>query len=81
MRSPLIAGLLLGLLNALVGAAALALVEVLTPNEFGWFAYAPLKEVVVEDPRFPWRYVVVPLTLVITNVLAVPVYVRSMLRR
>ena len=81
MRPPLIAGLLLGLLNALVGAAALALVEVLTPDEFGWFAYAPLNEVVVRDPRFPWRYVVVPLALVVTNVLALPAYVRWVLRR
>ena len=81
MRPPLIAGLLLGLLNALVGAAALALVEVLTPDEFGWFAYAPLNEEVVRDPRFPWRYVVVPLALVVTNVLALPAYVRWVLRR
>lgn len=81
MRRPLIAGLLLGLLNALVGAAALAVVEMLTPDEFGWFAYAPLNEVDVRDPRFPWRYVTVPLALVVTNVLAVPVYVRWVLRR
>lgn len=81
MRRPLTAGLLLALLNAVVGAAALVLVEVLTPDEFGWFAYAPLNEVVVQRPRFPWRYAVVPLALVVTNVLVVPAYIRWMLRR
>ena len=81
MRRPLIAGLLLGLLNAFVGAVALALVEVLTPDEFEWFTYAPLNEVVVQHPRFPWRYVVLPLALLITNVLALPLYIRWALRR
>lgn len=81
MRRPLVVGLLFGLLNALVGLAALVLVELLTPDDFGWFAYAPLDEAVVQDPRFPWRYVVVPLSLVLANVLAVPAYARWVLRR
>lgn len=81
MRRPIIAGVVLGLLNAVVAAGALALVEVLTPDEFGWFAYAPLDDVVVQDPRFPWRYVAVPLALLVTNALAVPAYLRSVLRR
>lgn len=59
----------------------MALVEVLTPDKFGWLAYAPLNEVVVQDPRFPWRYVVVPMALLVTNVLALPLYVRWVLRR
>ncbi len=81
MRRLLPAGLVLGFVNAVVAAGALALVEVLTPDEFGWFAYAPLNDVVVQDPRFPWRYVVVPLALIVTNVLALPACVRSVLRR
>lgn len=76
MRRSLTAGLTLGALNAVVAIATFAIVEALTPNDFGWFAYAPLNEVVVEDPRFPWHYVVVPLALVVANVLAVPVLVR-----
>ena len=75
------AGLLLGVLNAAVAVAALALVEVATPDEFGWFAYAPLDEVVVPDPRFPWHYVVVPLSLLVTNVLAVTAYLRRRLQQ
>lgn len=81
MRHPLVAGLLLGLLNAVVAVAALSLVEVLTPEEFGWFAYAPVDEVLVQDPRFPWRYVAVPLALIATNLVAVPAYVRHLQRR
>lgn len=76
MSRSLTAGLTLGALNAVVAIATFAIVEALTPNDFGWFAYAPLNEVVVEDPRFPWHYVVVPLALVVANVLAVPVLVR-----
>jgi hypothetical protein len=77
----LAAGLALGLLNALVALGALILVEALTPDEFGWFAYAPLNEVVVQDPRFPWRYVVVPLALIVANVLVLPTLVRRATRR
>lgn len=76
MSRSLTAGLTLGALNAVVAIATFAIVEALTPNDFGWFAYAPLNEVVVEDPRFLWHYVVVPLALVVANVLAVPVLVR-----
>jgi hypothetical protein len=75
------AGLALGLLNALVALGSLALVEALTPDEFGWFAYAPLNEVIVQDPRFPWQYVVVPLALMVANVLALPVLIRRALTR
>jgi hypothetical protein len=81
---PLRAALLLGLLNAvvaLVALVALALVELATPDEFGWFAYAPADEVVVRDPRFPWHYVAVPVALVVTNALAVPVCLRRSLGR
>lgn len=70
------AGLLLGCLNALVAVLALAAVEAATPDEFGWFAYAPLDEVVIQDPRFPWHYVAVPLALLVANVLAVVAYLR-----
>ena len=80
MRRTVIAGLLLGLLNAVVALAVLALVEALTPDEFGWYAYAPLDEVLVRDPRFPWQYVAVPLALVATNVVAVPASVRRLQR-
>lgn len=77
MRRPPGAALVLGALNALVAVAALALVEALTPDSFGWFAYAPVEQAVVPDPRFPWRYVVVPLALVVLNALAAPVLLRS----
>ena len=76
MRRTLLAGLLLGVLNAVVAVAVLALVELLTPDEFGWFAYAPLDEVVVRDPRFPWQYVAVPLALVATDLVALRAVVR-----
>ena len=76
MNRSLAAGLALGALNAFVALATLALVEALTPDEFGWFAYAPLNEVVVDDPRFPWHYIVLPLALLIANVLALSVVVR-----
>lgn len=76
MRRTLLAGLLLGLLNAVVAVAVLVLVELLTPDELGWFAYAPLDEVVVRDPRFPWQYVAVPLALVVTDLLALPAFAR-----
>ena len=78
MRRPLVAGLLLGVLNAVVAVTALFLVEVLTPDEFGWFAYAPLDEVVVRDPRFPGEYVAVPLALVAANLVALPACVRRL---
>ena len=68
---PLTAALALGLVNAVTAAVALALVEITTPDRFGWFAYAPLDEVVVDDPRFPWHYVVVPLSLLIANAVIV----------
>jgi heme/copper-type cytochrome/quinol oxidase subunit 1 len=80
VRHPLSAAVLLGVLNGAVAVMALALVEVATPDQFGWFAYAPLQEVVVRDPRFPWHYVVVPLSLVVTNVLAVTAYLRRALQ-
>lgn len=81
MNRTLAAGLALGALNAMVALATLALVDVLTPDSFGWFAYAPLNEGVVEDPRFPWRNIVVPLALVVVNVLALPLAVRRANRR
>ena len=81
MRRPVIAGLLLGLLNAVVALATLSLVELLTPDEFGWFAYAPIDEVVVQDPRPAWQYVAVPLALIATNLVALPAYARRRQRR
>ncbi len=80
MKRPLTAALILGALNAAVAVLALAIVELATPNEFGWYAYAPLNEVVL-DPRFPWQYVVVPLSLLAANVLAGTVYLRRVLSR
>ena len=81
MNRTLAAGLALGALNAAVALATLALGEVLTPDNFGWFAYAPLNEGVVADPRFPWEYIVVPVALVVANVLAAPVALRRANRR
>jgi hypothetical protein len=75
------AALLLGVLNADVAVVALALVEVATPEEFGWFTCAPVDEVVMRDPRFPWQHVAVPVPLLVTNALAVPVCLRRPLRR
>ena len=76
MPRPLTAALLLGVLNAVVAVVALSLVDLATPDTFGWFAYAPLDEVVVEDPRFPWEYVVLPVALVVTNAVAVTALLR-----
>lgn len=82
MQRPLIAALLLGVLNAVVAVVLLVLVDAATPDDFGWFAYAPLHDgVVLRDPRFPWHYVVVPLVLVAINALVVPLYLRRALRR
>ncbi len=66
----------MGLLNAAVAVLALALVEVATPDSFGWYAYAPLDEVVVRDPRFPWAYVAVPLSLLVVDAVAVTALLR-----
>lgn len=68
------AAVALGSMNAVIALLALALVDVARPDHFGWYAYAPLDEVVVKDPRFPWHYVVVPLALLGVNVLAVRAY-------
>ncbi len=76
MRRSLVAALLLGALNAVVAVATLALVHAVTPDDFGWFAYAPLNEAVVQDPRFPWQYVAVPVALLFANTLAVPLFLR-----
>jgi hypothetical protein len=77
---PLTAALVLGCLNAAVAAAALALVELATADTFGWYAYGPLDEVVVRDPRFPWHYVVVPLVLLVVNVAVVRAFLARALR-
>ena len=81
MQRPLIAALVLGLMNAAIAVVALALVELATPHEFGWYAYAPLDEVVVKDPRFPWHYIVVPLSLLAANVVVVRAYLRGVAHR
>ena len=61
-------------MNAAIALFALDLVEVATPDDFGWYAYAPLDEVFVKDPRSPWHYVVVPLALLLMNVVVVRAY-------
>ncbi len=71
MRAHLPAALLLGLLNAAVAVLVIVLVELATPDTFGWYAYAPLDQVVVRDPRFPWALVAVPLVLLVANAVAV----------
>ena len=76
MSRPVAAGLVLGVLNAVVAAAALRVVAVATPDASGWFAYSPLEGTLARDPRFPWEYVVLPLALLVVNVLAVPWLVR-----
>lgn len=80
MQRPLTAAVALGLMNAVLAVVALALVEVATPDQFGWYAYAPLDEVVVRDPRFPWHYVVVPVTLLVADVAVVLVWSRRTAR-
>ena len=66
-------GLLFGLLNGAAAAAALFLVRRAVPDEFGWFAYAPLNESVVYDAYgFPWEYVVIPGVLLAVNALLLP---------
>lgn len=74
MKRPVSVALLFGLVNAVIAVVALALVEVATPDDFDWYAYVPLDEVVVNDPRFPWHYVVVPLALFVSNVVVLRAY-------
>lgn len=81
MRRPVTPALLLGCLNAVVAFVTLVAVEAATPDDFGWFAYAPMNEVVVRDPRFPWHYVVVPVALLLMNVVVVTAYLHRKERR
>lgn len=75
-RLPFVA-LLFGLLNGAAAAAALYGVRRAVPNEFGWFAYAPLNESLVYDSHgFPWEYVVIPSVLLALNALLLPLAVR-----
>lgn len=76
MSRSLVIGLVFGAVNAVVAITTLALVNALTPDNFGWFAYAPLNEAVPRDPRFPWEYVAVPIALIVVNALAVPFLLR-----
>ena len=77
MKRLAVVGLLLGLLNGAAAAAALYGVRRAAPNEFGWFAYAPLNESVAYDSYgFPWEYVVIPSVLVALNALLLPLAVR-----
>ena len=71
VRASLRLGLLLGVLNAVVAVGVLALVEWLRPASVGWFAYAPLNDIVLQDRDFPWSYVAVPAALVVVNVAVV----------
>lgn len=72
----LVVGLVFGAVNAVVAIATLALVNAVTPDNFGWFAYAPLNEAVVRDPSFPWEYLAVPVALIVINVFAAPFLLR-----
>lgn len=79
MKRLVIVGLLLGLLNGVTAAAALyAVWRSAGPQDFGWFAYAPLNEGATIDYYygFPWEYVVVPAVLVALNAVLLPVAVR-----
>jgi hypothetical protein len=74
-----VVGLLLGLLNGATAAATLYTVyKTATPQDFGWFAYAPLNENAQYDYYygFPWEYVLVPAVLVALNTLLLPLAVR-----
>jgi xanthine/uracil permease len=79
VKRPLTAALLLGLVNAAVAVLALALVEVATPDEFGWFAMRRSRRRRA-GPRFPWHYVVAPLSLLVANVVVVRAYLGRALR-
>ena len=77
MKRLVLFGLLFGLLNGVAAAAALYAVHGAAPDEFGWFAYAPLNENAVYDHYgFPWEYVVVPAVLLALNALLLPLAVR-----
>jgi hypothetical protein len=77
MRRLVLVGLLFGLLNGAAAAAALYGVHTAMPNEFGFFAYAPLNESVVYDSYgFPWKYVAIPAVLLALNALLLPLAVR-----
>lgn len=79
MKRLVFVGLLFGLLNGLIAAAALYAVSSAAPTPFGWFAYAPLNEnenVVYDYYGFPWEYVVLPAVLLALNVLLLPLAVR-----
>lgn len=77
MKRLVLVGVLFGLVNGAAAAAALYAVRSAAPNEFGWFAYAPLTENVVYDYYgFPWEYVVVPVVLLALNALLLPLVVR-----
>ena len=77
MKRVVFVGVLLGLVNGLAAAGALYAVYSSAPDEFGWFAYAPLNENVVFDRYgFPWEYVVPPAVLVVLDALLLPLVVR-----
>ncbi len=87
MKRPVAAAAVLGCLNAAVASVTLVLLDAAIPDEFGWFAYAPLNDVgaqdadFVPDVGFPWHYVVVPLTLLLMNVVVVTAYLHRTERR
>lgn len=80
MRATWRTGLLLGSLNGAVAVAVLGLVDWLTPGQVGWFAYAPLTDIVVQERPFPWSYVVVPVALVALNIATAMIYARRIRR-
>jgi hypothetical protein len=54
-KRPIIAALVLGLINVVIAVLALALVEVATPDAFGWYTSGSLDEVVVKDASVALR--------------------------
>ena len=77
MKRLVLVGVLFGVLNGLAAAVSLHVVYRTAPDQFGWFAYAPLQENVVYDSYgFPWEYVVVPAVLVALNALLLPLAAR-----
>ena len=85
MKRAAAVALILGCLNAAAALVALVLVEVATPDEFGWFAYTPSSDVIpadlVPEPGFPWHYAIVPLVLLLLNLVVVTAYLQRRERR
>jgi hypothetical protein len=83
VRRLLLAGAALGVVNALVAVLVLEVVWSLTPDSFGWFAYAPLQPNTVLDVYrpFPWEWVALPAVLLPLNAVAVLLLARRLAAR